>query len=195
MWFLVAAAVLASAEPPPRSALALPDSVWSEVRARIHAEDRPIGYTETEMRAYGRDLFLLPTVLRSFEDVRSLARDSGRITDELLEDSGADLAETARRAFLLLDVSAGRRTMPAQPESLLELPDDLPAPIRRLAGRLYAGAEAVSPWVRAAYDIDPEVTTAALYSTAVALRNDEQFDQLASLSRESLRLYRTTDLA
>jgi len=82
----------------------------------------------------------------------------------------------------------------------------LPPALATLLGRLHAGAEAAAPWLRAAFPV--ELTTRAcgrptleavrsedLLALGLALQEDERFDQLASLRRESWALIAETDRA
>lgn len=185
---LVGAALLlgppAQADPPPafdgsRAALEIPDAVWDRVRADAGRPGGRIGYTPDELRAFRNDAFLLRGVQALFADVRRIPRESGRITDGLLDNAGK-LSEVLARGYALTDVSSGR---------MLELPKDLrwgrkdledaatpvealgrlaaqvegdlnalPEPVQRLLVRLIVGCDAAVPWLWLA-GVPPEKRT------------------------------------
>jgi hypothetical protein len=154
-----------------RGELEIPTEIWNRVRARVEAEDRPIGYTPDEMSQYGRSAFILPAVLQIFRDARTAPRFTGRLSDDLLANAGkvgafgygasdGGLGEMTVRCFGLLSVSAGRQTMP---DSLDPVPwpaalegaeaehwNALPSAVRDLTARLYLAAEEARPWLRTA---------------------------------------------
>ena len=108
---LVVVPVLAGEEPSPdsRAALRIPDELWERVRAETAMAARPIGYTGDEMRFYGGRDYLLRTVENLFRDARSIPRETGRITDDLLALAAAGkIDEVLQRCWSLLDVPAGR---------------------------------------------------------------------------------------
>ncbi len=209
-----------------RGDLEIPAELWEGVRARVDARGRMIGYTAAEMAYYGRSALLLPTVLQLFADARTVPRFAGRISDDLLADAGkvaafgygwsdGGLGEIAARCYGLLAASTGRRTMPdtlaAETPFTLQGPAAaswraLPQPVRDLVSRLYRAAEAVRPWLLAAYDREllariagaadlADVATADLCALAMAHQTEERFDQLASLDPATFELFETADLA
>ncbi len=203
-----------------RKELAPPPALWTELQAAVGLAGQPIGYTADTMRQFGRDALLLETVRRAFADVALLPRFAGSTTDGLLDEAAkvpafgsgweqGGLGEIARRGYLLQDISAAYRTelaatpAPAPPG---DIAPDLPPALRDLLGRLVAGAEAAAPWLRAAFP--SELTARAcgrpaldavhaedLLALGLALQEDEQLDQLASLRRESWELLAETDRA
>ncbi|MBM4118708.1 hypothetical protein FJ251_13425 [bacterium] len=205
---------------PARKDLALPPTLWAEVQGAIGLPGQPIGYAADAMRQFGRDALLLETVRRAFADVSLLPRFAGAASDGFLDEAAklpafgagweqGGLGEIARRGYLLQDVSAAYRTeLAAAPAPALpgEAWQDLPPALRDLLGRLYAGAEAAAPWLRAAFP--PELTARAcdqptldavraedLLALGLALQADEELDQLASQRRESWELLARTDRA
>ncbi len=209
-----------------RAALEIPRDLWSMIQEDGGGSKQPVGYSESQMRQFGRDMFLLPTVLRLFADVSLLPRFSGQVTDELLDDArkiaafgvgwqDGGLGECARRCYLLLDVSAGRRITPdppaeAAPPFALEGADRayweaLPASVRELVTGVYRAAEDARPWVTLAQDQDllksitggetPDRPSDRLYQVAMASRNDEAFGQLVTPEGNTFKLLQSVDLA
>ena len=102
----------AFAEDPPafdgsRAALEIPDAVWEQVLKDAGRPGGKIGYSADEMRAFGKDTHLLRTVEGLFRDVRKIPRETGRITDQLLENVKKP-SEVIARGYALTDVFAGR---------------------------------------------------------------------------------------
>lgn len=217
---------------PERRDLELPPALWEAVGRRVGArEGAPaalteagagIGYSAVTMGQYGRSTHLLPGVLRLFADARTVSRETGRWSDQLLGDAqkcaafgyGWDqggIGEMARRCYGLLGISTGRRTMPAidstwtgeSPPFAVPLNRQaawtaLPAAARNLIVRLYQGAQAAGPWVRRAFgprDLIASLPVDSLHTLAMAHRNDEAFGQLASLRGDYRDLFANLDLA
>lgn len=167
------ACVGARADEPPafdgsRAALEIPDAVWERVLADAGRTGGRIGYTADEMRAFGKDTHLLRTVEGLFRDVRRIPRETGRITDQLLE-SVAKPSEVVARGYALTDVFAGRMYEPTKDLTwgLKELEEcatplaalqkiatkvegdltQLPEPVQRLVVRLYVACERAWRWL------------------------------------------------
>ncbi len=159
-----------------RAALRLPDELWSQVLDSLDHGGRLLGYAPAEMQLYGRDIYLMRTVLNLFKDAREIPTFSGRTAGNLLAAAGSPAA-LVQQAFLLTDVSAGRMLpMPdsaswglpgiADDEdpmevlrSLLVPGEELPEGLGllsphglRLVARICAGAAEATPWLRLAYD-------------------------------------------
>lgn len=155
-----------------RAALELPDALWEELLTRAGRPDGRLGYTPDELRAFRSDTHLLRNVQALFADVRRIPRETGRITDGLLENA-AKLSEVVMRGYALADVSAGRMyeppkdlrwglddlqaaTTPAEALRLLadgavegDL-DAVPVAAQRLLAKTWAALRAVEPWLRLA---------------------------------------------
>ncbi len=209
-----------------RAGLLLPDELWASIRGQVGASQRAIGYCAEEMGQYGRSSFRLPTVLRLFSDARLVSRETGRLSDQLLAQaansaafgygwSAGGIGEIARICYQQLDVATARRTMPhldstatgdAPPFPLpaSEAPQwqALPQAVRDLIVRLYVGAQAATPWMQAAYDLNlpgpgglAGVSSDSLYRVAMAHRNDQAHGQMATLQKESFELLHAIDLS
>lgn len=100
--------------PPSRADLLVPEALWRDVLAATGRTGGTLGYTSDEMRNYGGRAYLLRTVENLFRDARSIPRETGRIAEDLLANSGKP-HELVRIAWGLTDVSAGRM-LPAQTE-------------------------------------------------------------------------------
>src|SRR5262245_26299267 len=127
-----------------------------------------IGYTADQMRDFGKDTHLLRTVQGLFADVRKIPRETGRITDGLLENAMKP-SEVIARGYALTDVFAGRMYEPpkglkwgvkeledaATPEAALrkiatKVEGDLaalPEPVQRLLVRLWVAFQRASLWL------------------------------------------------
>lgn len=201
-----------TASPPERHELRVPDDVWGEVLTTVGRPDGRLGYTTVEMGNYGGDLHLLDTVLRLFEDVRRLPRETGRWSDGML--ANADQPhELVRRLFRTVDVSTGRRLAVAErdwdtlpPE--LEGPqppsfDALPAAVRRLIGRLVHGTHEAERWARLALPRESLAWPAVearhdgddAYSLLTAPWTDEEHDLMATRRKAGLDAIAETDRA
>ncbi len=164
----------AGAEPPAfdgsRAALAIPDAVWERVLRDAGRPGGALGYGAEELRAFGRDAHLLRSVQAAFADVRRLPRETGRLTDGLLENA-AKPSEVLARGWTLTDVWAGRMYAPPEglrwgleeletattPREALERLSGGPArgdlaavPVaaQRLLLRLWVGLVLARPWVK-----------------------------------------------
>ncbi len=108
---------------PARADLAIPDSLWDAVLAKLGRTGRPIGFTTEEMANYGHDDSILRTVRNLFHDVRAIPRFSGKLSEDLIQNA-QDPAELVTRAYALTDVSAGRNI--PLPDSLTWGPEWVP---------------------------------------------------------------------
>ena len=92
---------------------------WAMIRAALGlTSGAPLGYTSDEMANYGRDAFASRVVQNLFRDVRTLPRDTGRLSARLVESAErGDTAGAIRWAFLMLDVSSGRDIEPPPPQA------------------------------------------------------------------------------
>ncbi len=121
----------------------MPEDLWERARAATVGGSRALGYSGDEMRGYGGRAQLLRSVENLFRDVRSIPRESGRITDELLL-LGAEgrIDELLQRCGSLIDMPAGRNFPPVPGEgwgvAWLD-PALAPAEAFRLLGRGWRG--------------------------------------------------------
>ncbi len=92
-----------------RAAIEIPADAWERVLAGTVPTRRPLGFTGDEMRNYGGREHLLRTVENLFRDVRAIQRDTGRITDDLLQLAAeGKIDEVLQRCWALTDLPSGR---------------------------------------------------------------------------------------
>lgn len=92
-----------------RAALVIPDNVWAEIEEQLGLEGRDMGHDPFNMQRFGRDDYMMRSVLQQFVSVRDTLRFSGNATDLLL-DNAAHPDELIRHAFAeFLDEGIGRR--------------------------------------------------------------------------------------
>ena len=92
-----------------RAALEIPADVWESVLSAGASARRPLGFTSDDMRNYGGRDHLLRSVENLFRDARTIPRETGRITDDLLalaRDGKVD--EVLQRCWSLTDLPSGR---------------------------------------------------------------------------------------
>ena len=91
----------------PRNSLQLPDEIWSAVADKTGFADRPVGFSDAQMRGFPAHRFRLRAVENCFRDARSVPRYAGQLTESLLEkpDEPAHLVFTC---WHQLDAKAGR---------------------------------------------------------------------------------------
>jgi hypothetical protein len=92
----------------PREALVPAPAAWTEALEGLGRSDRPLGLSAQELSHFGRDHLLLTSVRDLFRDVATIPRFSGKLAEDLLDEADRPAA-VVRRAWLLTDVSAGRR--------------------------------------------------------------------------------------
>ncbi len=210
---------------PDRPHLELSPELWEAIRRQVGAGagagGERVGYSAATMARYGRSTHLLPGVLSLFADVRTVSRETGRWSDQLLADARkcaafgygweeGGIGEMVRRCYGLLGVSTGRRTMGAIDSTWtgdhppFPIPTEreaqwqaVPRGVRDLIVRLYEGARVAGPWVRQALgpaELTGTLTVDSLYDLAMAHRDDEAFGQMATLRGEYLDLFSHLDL-
>ncbi|HDS30088.1 MAG TPA: hypothetical protein ENN67_03505, partial [Firmicutes bacterium] len=90
-----------------RMDLVIPDEIWSDIRARVGYEGRPLGYSADEMGHFKNSKCILRNVEMLFRDITSVPQFSGRFGDEVLADP-SNFALTTFAAYRTLDAYAAR---------------------------------------------------------------------------------------
>lgn len=91
-----------------RSDLRIPDPIWASIEAHSTFPDG-IGYSRQQMAQYGRDGLVLQSTLNLFADARHITRETGRVSDELLQAArSVRLGDLMHTGYALLDTPAGR---------------------------------------------------------------------------------------
>lgn len=179
-----------------RHSLRLPDSLWRDILKQVGHADRPLGYTDQQMRWYGNERHRLRTVALLFSDVRNITRYSGNLAVQLVQASG-DPAAVVRAGFGLTDVAAGR--FMALPDSTILQLDGrtatLPISVQRLVARIVAGAAEARSWLDLAFAsgaagelIRSGASIDSVYRIAAAPWMEDRFGQSATLRRVSFEL-------
>ncbi len=179
-----------------RPSLRLPDSLWLDILKQAGHADRPLGYTDQQMRWFGNERHRLRTIALLFGDVRSITRYSGSLAVQLVQAAG-DPAAVVRTGFALTDVSAGR--FMALPDSATLQLDKriatLPFAVQRLVARIVAGAADARPWLDRAFASGPLIellgsgaSIDSVYRLVTAPWVEERLGQSATLRRVSLEL-------
>lgn len=205
-----------------RMALTIPEEAWQRVLADGGRAGGRLGYTPDELRPFGKDAHLLRNVQALFADVRTIPRESGRISTGFL-DNAAKPSEVLARAWAQCDVSAGRMyaapkaaegkawglpeidalAQPGEALAALLVEADpqvaaLPPAVQRLLVRVLVGQSLAEPWVALARR---ELGTpwpreaAAAHARLMAPWTDEANDQTATLEPVGLDLVGRFDRA
>lgn len=191
-----------------RAALAIPTALWDAARAALAQSHRRIGYTRDEMDPYGSLAHRLMSIELLFADAAVLPRESGRITDGLLNAARGTLtsdpgfgsqgeavpgpAEVVRLAYVLTDVRAGRGyrvpgllpplPLPTAPEGGTD-GAAAPSESAEQAARRQALSAQLGPGATAAWGVDfiPETATPAdAIRHILAITGDGREQALAS---------------
>lgn len=154
----------------------LHDSLYNRIHTELQLQpQKAIGYTESEMKYYNPDAYVLRTVMNTFNDIRFTHRYAGSQSTTLLQNANS-LASVIRIGFGLTDVSAGRM-LPLVADSLWGTPwadsnassitavraivttpmseayrtiweKQYPEHIRKFILRLYIGIEEAQKWLQ-----------------------------------------------